>query len=107
MCLLRGCPTPVQDPTEARELLMDAALAGDTIALLILAGLALPPSSRHSWMRLENAWGATTDSRVDSQRQSLGRASRYSNDFVTTGRCPRRRAFRRTCASWSDEGALN
>ena len=41
-CLLRGCPTPEPDPTEARQLLMDAAAAGDLAALRILAGPVYP-----------------------------------------------------------------
>ena len=41
-CLLNGCPTPEPDPTEARQLLMDAAAAGDLAALRILAGPVYP-----------------------------------------------------------------
>jgi TPR repeat protein len=41
-CLLKGCPTPEPDPTEARRLLMDAASAGDLAALRILAGPVYP-----------------------------------------------------------------
>ncbi len=58
-CLLRGCPTPAADPTEARKLLMDAALAGNSLALRILAGPAraeyvdldptLPAPERYAW----------------------------------------------------------
>jgi len=45
-CLLKGCPTPEPDPTEAHQLLMDAASAGDLAALRILAG-PLYPSVPH------------------------------------------------------------
>lgn len=59
-CLLNGCPTPAPDPTEARQLLMDAALAGDLRALQFLAGPDhpsispyvdpnLPASERYAW----------------------------------------------------------
>jgi len=58
-CLLRGCPTPASDPTEARQLLRDAAAAGDLSALLTLAGStdpshadsdpSLPPPERYAW----------------------------------------------------------
>jgi TPR repeat protein len=41
-CLLKGCPTPDPDPTEARQLLSDAASAGDLAALRILAGPVYP-----------------------------------------------------------------
>jgi hypothetical protein len=58
-CLLNGCPTPEPDPTEARQLLMDAASAGDLAALRILAGPVypgvphvdpnLPATERYAW----------------------------------------------------------
>jgi hypothetical protein len=58
-CLLRGCPTPASDPTEARQLLRDAAAAGDLSALMTLAGPAdpshadsdpsLPAPERYAW----------------------------------------------------------
>ncbi|TLY66193.1 MAG: hypothetical protein E6K47_13790 [Gammaproteobacteria bacterium] len=58
-CLLRGCPTPASDLTEARQLLRDAAAAGDLSALLTLAGPtdpshadsdpSLPPPERYAW----------------------------------------------------------
>jgi len=59
-CLLNGCPTPAPDPTEARQLLMDAALAGDLRALRFLAGPDhpsispyvdpnLPAPERYAW----------------------------------------------------------
>jgi len=61
-CLLRGCPTPVHDRTEARELLKSAALDGDSFALRILAGPAqpdhfdldatLPVTERYAWGQL-------------------------------------------------------
>jgi hypothetical protein len=41
-CLLNGCPTPASDPSEARELLADAALAGDYQALIMLSGATDP-----------------------------------------------------------------
>jgi TPR repeat protein len=37
-CLLAGCPNPAPDPAEAHELLIDAARAGDQLALVILSG---------------------------------------------------------------------
>jgi TPR repeat protein len=58
-CLLTGCPTPEPDPTEARQLLSDAASAGDLAALRILAGPvypgvphvdpSLPAPDRYAW----------------------------------------------------------
>jgi hypothetical protein len=58
-CLLQGCPTPATDPTEARQLLTEAASAGDLTALLILAGPQgpaawnpdpdLPMPERYAW----------------------------------------------------------
>jgi TPR repeat protein len=58
-CLLRGCPTPASDPTEARQLLRDAAAAGDLSALMTLAGPmepthydsdpSLPAPERYAW----------------------------------------------------------
>jgi hypothetical protein len=58
-CLLKGCPTPATDPTEARTLLTDAASSGDKFALLILAGPigpeyhdwypSLPQPERYAW----------------------------------------------------------
>ena len=58
-CLIQGCPTPEPDPTEARQLLTDAASAGDLTALRILAGPVypgipyvdpnLPAAERYAW----------------------------------------------------------
>ena len=58
-CLIKGCPTPESDPTEARQLLMDAASAGDLAALRTLAGPVypdvphvdpnLPAPERYAW----------------------------------------------------------
>ncbi len=58
-CLLKGCPTPATDPTEARQLLVAAASAGNLAALMVLAGPAdpeghdldpsLPPTERYAW----------------------------------------------------------
>jgi hypothetical protein len=58
-CLLKGCPTPAADPTEARQLLGAAASAGNLAALMVLAGAAdpeghdldpsLPPTERYAW----------------------------------------------------------
>jgi hypothetical protein len=58
-CLLKGCPTPAADPSEARPLLVAAASAGDLGALMVLAGPAdpqgydlepsLPPAERYAW----------------------------------------------------------
>lgn len=58
-CLLKGCPTPAADPSEARQLLVAAASAGDLGALRDLAGPAdpngydlhpsLPPAERYAW----------------------------------------------------------
>jgi hypothetical protein len=57
-CLLRGCPTPEPDPTEARQLLIDAASAGDLAALRSLADPVypntpldpnLPAPERYAW----------------------------------------------------------
>ena len=59
MFLLKGSSIAAPDPTRANELLTQAALAGDTVALLILAGPsdpaypdrdpALPASERYAW----------------------------------------------------------
>ncbi|HTD30658.1 MAG TPA: hypothetical protein VK650_03800 [Steroidobacteraceae bacterium] len=58
-CLLKGCPTPATDPTEARGLLVAAASAGNLAALMALAGPtdpagddldpSLPPTERYAW----------------------------------------------------------
>jgi hypothetical protein len=58
-CLLKGCPTPAADPTEAQGLLVAAASAGNLAALMALAGPAdpegydldpnLPPTERYAW----------------------------------------------------------
>jgi hypothetical protein len=56
-CLLKGCPTPAADPTEARQLLVAAASAGNLAALMVLAGPvdpegldpSLPPAERYAW----------------------------------------------------------
>jgi hypothetical protein len=74
-CLLKGCPTPAPDPTEARELLTEAAAEGDLLALMTLAGPAdaggadldpgLAPAERYAWGQLlqrlhaEGCFGAT------------------------------------------------
>jgi TPR repeat protein len=62
-CLLKGCPTPAPDPTEARQLLTDAALAGNPFALSTLAGSTdpnffdldptLPAPERYAWSRFQ------------------------------------------------------
>jgi len=44
-CLLTGCPTPAPDANEGRQLLMDAARAGDMVALTMLAGMTDPQAS--------------------------------------------------------------
>jgi TPR repeat protein len=58
-CLIKGCPTPASDPTEARQLLTQAALAGDFTALVLLSGATdptyfdlsavVPPSEQYAW----------------------------------------------------------
>jgi hypothetical protein len=58
-CLLQGCPTPAADPTEARQLLTEAAATGDLAALMVLAGPQgpagwnpdpdLPMPERYAW----------------------------------------------------------
>jgi hypothetical protein len=74
-CLVQGCPTPAPDPGEARQLLTEAATAGDLRALITLAGPAdpngadldpnLPPPERYAWSQFlrrlheEGCFGAT------------------------------------------------
>jgi len=74
-CLLKGCPTPAPAPAEARQLLTDAARAGDLLALMTLAGPAdsrgadldpnLPAPERYAWSEFlqrlheEGCFGAT------------------------------------------------
>jgi hypothetical protein len=73
-CLLEGCPTPAPDPGRARQLLVDAATAGDYLALTTLAGPGdpnfdrypdLPAPERYAWgqfldrLREEGCFGAT------------------------------------------------
>jgi TPR repeat protein len=58
-CLLKGCPTPAPDSREATQLLSEAAISGDVIALKMLSGnmgqkffdadSILPPSERYAW----------------------------------------------------------
>ncbi|MDP9008797.1 MAG: hypothetical protein M3N91_08845 [Pseudomonadota bacterium] len=60
-CLLKGCPTPAPDATEATQLLTDAALSGDPLALRMMSGAVgpqlfdaesiLPPSERYAWSK--------------------------------------------------------
>jgi TPR repeat protein len=60
-CLLKGCPTPAPDTTEATQLLTDAALNGDALAIQMLSGNVgpkffdaesiLPPSERYAWSK--------------------------------------------------------
>ena len=60
-CLLRGCPTPAPDTTEAIQLLTDAALSGDALALRMMSGNVgpklfdaesiLPASERYAWSK--------------------------------------------------------
>jgi hypothetical protein len=62
-CLLNGCPTPAPDPVEARQLLTDAALGGDLIALTMLSGATdpkffdsasiLPASEQYAWSQFQ------------------------------------------------------
>jgi TPR repeat protein len=59
LCLLKGCPEPTADPGEARQLLEQAAAAGDLMALMLLAGPAyeegrdwdpgVPAAERYAW----------------------------------------------------------
>ncbi len=89
-CLLQGCPTPAPDPTEARQLLRDAAAAGDLSALMTLAGPRdpgwadpdpnLPPPERYAWAQFlrrlheEGCFGASDYSAwatFQGQRPSL------------------------------------
>jgi hypothetical protein len=58
-CLLKGCPIPAADTREATQLLTDAALSGDQLALRMMSGTAgpkifdaeslLPASERYAW----------------------------------------------------------
>jgi hypothetical protein len=58
-CMLRGCPNPEPNPTGTLQLLMDAALAGDLLALTMLSGATdpqffdaasiLPASEQYAW----------------------------------------------------------
>jgi hypothetical protein len=60
-CLLKGCPTPAPDTTEATQLLTDAALSGDALALRMMSGTVgpkffdaesiLPASERYAWSK--------------------------------------------------------
>jgi hypothetical protein len=61
-CLLTGCPAPAADATEGRQLLMDAARAGDWGALAMLSGMTdpqvfdaasiLPLPDQYAWSQL-------------------------------------------------------
>jgi len=60
-CLLKGCPTPAPDTMEATQLLTDAALGGDRLALRMMSGTVgpqffdsesiLPASERYAWSK--------------------------------------------------------
>jgi len=57
-CLLKGCPTPAPDTREAIQLLTEAALSGDPLALRMMssaagfdAELILPASERYAWSK--------------------------------------------------------
>jgi hypothetical protein len=62
-CLLDACPTPAPDAVEARQLLADAALGGDLIALTMLSGggdpkvfdpaSVLPASEQYAWSQFQ------------------------------------------------------
>jgi hypothetical protein len=62
-CLLNGCPTPAPDAVEARQLLTDAALGGDPVALTMLSGATdptffdpasvLPASEQYAWSQFQ------------------------------------------------------
>ena len=91
VCLLRGCPTPASDHTEARQLLADAAASGDYLALRVLAGSAepgdfnpdpnLPPPERYAWneflrrLTREGCFGATFYSTWATSGESLVHSS--------------------------------
>lgn len=88
-CLLEGCPTPAPDRGRAHQLLVDAATAGDYLALMTLAGPAdpnfdrypdLPAPERYAWglfldrLREEGCFGAAdyaTWATAPSQRPDL------------------------------------
>jgi hypothetical protein len=90
-CMLRGCPTPASDPTEARQLLRDAAAAGDLSALMTLAGPAdpshadsdpnLPAPERYAWgqflqrLNQEGCFGAAQYSTWATSGEAPGRQS--------------------------------
>jgi hypothetical protein len=90
-CLLRGCPTPASDPTEARQLLRDAAAAGDLSALMTLAGPTepahydsdpnLPAPERYAWgqflqrLNQEGCFGAAQYSTWATSGEEPGRQS--------------------------------
>jgi hypothetical protein len=60
-CLLKGCPTPAPDTREATQLLTDAALGGNPLALRMMSGAVgpqlfdaesiLPASERYAWSK--------------------------------------------------------
>ena len=91
-CLLRGCPTPASDPTEARQLLRDAATAGDLSALMTLAGPtdathadsdpSLPAPERYAWgqflqrLSREGCFGAAQYSTWATSGEAQERQSR-------------------------------
>ena len=59
ICFLNGCPIPAPDPREAVQLLTDAALSGDALALRMMSGdvgpaffdaeTIVPASERYAW----------------------------------------------------------
>jgi TPR repeat protein len=90
-CLLRGCPTPASDPTEARQLLRDAAAAGDLSALMTLAGPtdathadsdpSLPAPERYAWGQFLQRLS----------REGCFGAAQYST-WATSGEAPERQS---------------
>jgi TPR repeat protein len=90
-CLLRGCPTPASDPNEARQLLRDAAAAGDLSALMTLAGPtdathadsdpSLPTAERYAWGQFLQRLS----------REGCFGAAQYST-WATSGEAPERQS---------------
>jgi hypothetical protein len=91
-CLLEGCPTTEPDRGRARQLLVDAASAGDYLALMTLAGPADPDLNRYPDLPAPEryAWGQFLDR---LREEGCFGAADYSNWATSSAQRPDLRAM--------------
>jgi hypothetical protein len=107
-CMLRGCPTPSEDPAPARQLLASAASEGSRMALSVLADdrttdyqIELPIAERYAWQQLHQslaregclgssayvAWATNHPPRIELSSlapEDAEAAQRTTADFIAT-----------------------